>query len=80
MFEPYTNWENPYKIDRGGEGGQAILYGYKIANFPKTLDHIPKESFDQFLKIQDRDHLQVQHNLFTSVACYRKGIEYVTSN
>ena len=24
-----------------GEGGQTILYGYKIANFPETLDHIP---------------------------------------
>ncbi len=20
MFEPYMNWENPYKIERGGEG------------------------------------------------------------
>ncbi len=40
-FEPYINWENPYKIERGGEGGQSILYGYKIANFPKTLDHVP---------------------------------------
>ncbi len=26
-----------YKIDRGGEGGQAILYEYKIANLPKLL-------------------------------------------
>ncbi len=25
-----------------GEEGQAILYGYKMANFPETLDHIPK--------------------------------------
>ncbi len=41
MFEPNINWEKRYKIDRGGEGGQAILYGYKIANFPETLDHIP---------------------------------------
>ncbi len=27
-----------------GEGGQAILYGYKIANFPETLDHIPEKA------------------------------------
>ncbi len=27
--------------DRGG-GGQAILYGYKVATFPETLDHIRK--------------------------------------
>ncbi len=41
MFECYKNWENPYKIERG-VGAQAILYGYEIVNFPKTLDHIPK--------------------------------------
>ncbi len=30
----------PTRYKEGGEG-QAILYGYKIANFPETLDHIP---------------------------------------
>ena len=44
IFEPYINWENLYKIERGGGGGESILYGYKIANFPETLDHVPKFS------------------------------------
>ncbi len=36
MFDPYKNWENPYKIERGGRGSSYL------ANFPETLDHIPK--------------------------------------
>ncbi len=52
MFEPYINWENPYKIERGGRG-QAILYGYRIANFPETLDHIPKTTWIEERKKED---------------------------
>ena len=39
MFEPGINFENLYKIERGG-GGQAILYTYKIANFLEIFDLI----------------------------------------
>ena len=30
------------KIERGGEGGKAILNELKIADFPETLDPTPK--------------------------------------
>ena len=65
MFEPFINWENPYKIERGG-GGQAILYGYKIGNFPETLDHIPNitQSNNDHTKFQkwtlSHNHLHAQ--------------------
>ncbi len=37
ICEYYILGKIPYKIERGGRGGQAILYEYKIANLPKLL-------------------------------------------
>ncbi len=35
-----------YKIERGGRGGQAISYEYKIANLPKLLISSLRKSFE----------------------------------
>ena len=47
-YEYYIIGKIRYKIERGGEGGQPILYEYKIANLPKLL--ISSLSINHFLQ------------------------------
>ena len=42
LYEYLMNGENRIQDRKRGKGGKAILNELKIADFPETLDRIPK--------------------------------------